>query len=154
MNRLSLSLLFLTVLLSCEVRAQVEPWVPHIEGRQFVAVITADIDTSAAWYSVVLGLGELDRWTSDDKRIRIINLRNDALFVELIELPDASVADRARGYFKVGFEVPDIDLVADRAGAATGERPRVIESPQHEIRFIQIRDPDDNVLQIFESMSE
>jgi hypothetical protein len=38
--------------------------------------------------------------------------------------------------------VPDVDAVADRVEAATGECPRVLEFPETGLRIVQIRDSD------------
>lgn len=77
-----------------------------------------------------------------------MNLRNPHLLVEIIRDDRARDADRARGFFKVGFQVPDVRLVADAVFRATGVRPRVSEFPEFDIRIIQLRDPDGNVIQL------
>jgi len=148
----SLLLVFLSI--QTVAHAQEAPWAPDIEGRQYFAVITADIESAVEWYTNALGLDELDRWTSDDQQTRIINMRSNALFVEIIQRLDALDVDRAQGFFKVGFEVPDLAEVADRVGEATGERPRVLDFPDQDMRLLQIRDPDGNILQIFEALTD
>ena len=60
-----------------------------------------------------------------------VNLRNDQLFVEIIRDNRAQGGVTARGFSKVGFQVPDVEAVAALVGRATGERPRVLEFARH-----------------------
>lgn len=129
------------------------PWVGEIGERQYFAVMVSDVDRSAAWYTQAFGLAELDRWTADDSTARIINLTSERLFIELIWVAGSPEVDRDLGFHKVGFWVPDVDIVADRVEAATGARPRAIDFPDHELRLIQIRDPDGNTVQIAEALA-
>lgn len=133
---------------------QAEPWVSEISARQFFAVLVENIDKSADWYSQAFGLAEHDRWTADDSTARIINLTSEHLFVELIWRAEAPNVDRDLGFYKVGFWVPDVDVIADRVEAATGERPRAIDFPAHDLRLIQIRDPDGNTIQLSETLDD
>ncbi|GAB5519865.1 MAG: hypothetical protein RhofKO_21160 [Rhodothermales bacterium] len=144
----------LLVLITCPLAHAQEaaPWVQEIGSKQFFAVIVSDLDQSSAWYARALGVTEHDRWTSDDSTARIINMTSERLFVELIWLADAPNVNRDRGFHKVGFWVPDVDVIADRVEAATSERPRALDFPDHELRLIQIKDPDGNTLQISESL--
>ena len=125
-----------------------DPWVSTIGGPQYFAVLVADADKSAAWYRTAFGLRELDRSAAEDGSWQIVNLRNEHLFVEIIRDNRAQSVASARGFSKVGFQVPDVDTVATLVGRATGERPRVLEFPQHGVRLIQIRDPDGNIIQL------
>lgn len=77
-----------------------------------------------------------------------MNLKNQSLFVELIRDDRAQDVDRARGFFKVGFQVQDVGSVADVVARATGERPRVLEFAEFGVRIIQIHDPDGNTIQL------
>ncbi|NNF59009.1 MAG: VOC family protein [Rhodothermaceae bacterium] len=133
---------------------QPEPWVPEIGTRQFFAVLVEDVEQSADWYRRAFGLTEHDRWTADDSTARIINLMNEHLFVELIWRTDAPDVDRSLGIFKVGFWVPDVDAIADRVEAATGERPPALDVPAHTLRLIQLRDPDGNIIQLSEALGD
>ena len=111
-----------------------KPWVEEIGERQYFAVSVSDMDRSAAWYECALGLTRLDDTSADDGRWRIVNLANDALFVELIWDRRAVDVERPRGFAKVGFEVPDVEKVADRVENAGLERPRVVEFQRHQVR--------------------
>ena len=124
-------------------------WAPTIGGPQYFAVLVADTAKSAQWYRTAFGLRELDRSTADDESWEIVNLTNDQLFVEIIRDSRAQSVTRAKGFFKVGFHVPDVDLVANVIQRATGERPRVLDFARHGVRIVQIRDPDDNIIQLF-----
>ncbi len=127
-------------------------WVSTIGAPQYVAILVADADKSAEWYRTAFGLTELDRSAAEDGAWQIINLRNDHLFVEIIRDHRARAVDDARGFTKVGFHVPDVAVVADSIGRATGDRPRVIDSQRHGIRIVQIRDPDGNIIQLHSSL--
>jgi predicted enzyme related to lactoylglutathione lyase len=107
-----------------------------------------DVDRSVAWYESAFGLRVIDEAESGDGSTRIVNLRNAQLFVEIIRDDGAQSVDRARGFFKVGFQVPDVRVVADRVASSVGERPRVLELARFAIRIVQIRDPDGNIIQL------
>jgi len=104
-----------------------QPWVTEIEGFQYFAVQVKDFDRSMEWYKNVFGLEELDRSKADDGRWEIGNLKNDHLFVEIIRENRSTEVNRAKGFFKVGFQVKDLIKVADRIEQATGTRPRIID---------------------------
>ena len=144
-------LLGLLTLLACAgagAQESSDVWVEGIEGPQYFAVLVEDVRESAEWYSKALGLEEVDGAEADDGSWRIVNLRNEELLVEIIRDDRATSVARARGFFKIGFQVADVSRVADRVARATGERPRVLEIPPHGIRIIQLRDPDGNVIQL------
>jgi len=125
-----------------------EAWIPEIRSPQFFAVRVEEVDRSVDWYCKTFGLRKLDGSGADDGSWEIANLMNDDLFVEIIRDDRATVAERARGFAKVGFRVPDVDVVADRVAEALGRRPRVLDFPQHGVRILQLRDPDENVIQL------
>ena len=129
-----------------------EVWVGDIGVPQYFALYVEDVDTSAAWYRDVFGLRALGGSEADDGSWRIENLRNKQLFVELIHDDRAQEADRALGFRKVGFYVLDVEVVADRAEQATGERPRVVEFEEFGQRILQIRDPDGNIIQLMSQL--
>lgn len=125
-----------------------DPWVTGITAPQHFAVVVADVDRSAAWYRDVFGLRVLGGSAAEDGSWRIENLGSASLLVEVIRDDRAQEVDRARGFRKVGFQVPDVAAVADRVERATGERPRVLDVVELGIRILQIRDPDGNVVQL------
>ena len=148
--------ILLVVVAAQGTAAQESPrvWAPVIGAPQYFAVLVADADRSAQWYRKALGLRELDRSTAADGSWQIVNLTSDHLFVEIIRDNRATQVVRARGFFKVGFHVPDVAVVADLVGRETGERPRVLDFARHGVRIVQIRDPDGNTLQLFSRLKE
>lgn len=149
--RLFLSFVVLQIILSSQaVLAQDSShvWVENLGSPQYFAVLVQDVNESAQWYSSVFGLVELDRSKADDDAWQIVNLKNDHLSVEIIRDNRAQKVERAQGFFKVGFQVPDVVLVADRVEEATGERPRIVEYAPHQIRILQLKDPDGNTIQL------
>ena len=128
------------------------PWVPAIAGPQYFALYVEDVDTSVDWYGTVFGLDRLGGSEADDGSWRIENLRNERLSVEIINDDRAQEVERALGFRKVGFFVPDVEEVADRVALATGERPRVVSFERFGQRIIQIRDPDGNMIQLMEQI--
>ncbi len=123
-------------------------WVREIGAPQYFAVLVEDVDKSVEWYRSVFGLHKLSGSKADDGSWQIENLKNDRLFVEIIRDDRAVDVERPRGFRKVGFEVRDVEAVADRVARATGERPRVLDYDQHGVRILQIRDPDGNIIQL------
>ena len=123
-------------------------WVNSIGSPQYFAVLVTDTDRSAEWYRTAFGLSDAGGSQADDRSWQIVNLKNPSLFVELIRDDRAQEADRANGFFKVGFQVEDVRDVADAVARATGERPRVLEFPEFGVRIIQIHDPDGNTIQL------
>jgi catechol 2,3-dioxygenase-like lactoylglutathione lyase family enzyme len=85
---------------------------------QYFAVRVTDVDEAVEWYRTVFGLEGIGGSEAEDGRWRIENLRNDALFVEIVRDDRAQEAERASGFGKVGFFVPDLEMVADRAEQA------------------------------------
>ena len=150
LTRIAATLLMVALIRSHDAVAQdaSSPWVPTIAGPQYFAVTVMDVNESAKWYRSAFGLSELDRSKAEDGSWEIVNLRNDQLFIELIRDDRAQSVEGARGFTKVGFQVPDVDAVAAWVGQATGERPRVIEYAPHGVRLIQIHDPDGNAIQL------
>ena len=133
-------------------QTETDAWVREIRSPQFFAVRVENVDRSVDWYCKRFGLRKLDESRADDDRWRIANLANDELFVEIIRDNRAVPVERARGFAKVGFRVPDVEDVADRVEQASGERPRVLDFPEHGVRILQLRDPDGNVIQLTSSL--
>ncbi len=119
------------------------------EGSYFAIVVT-DIDASLAWYESVLGL-EVSARVAESGRYEIVNLQGAGLFVELIKLEAA--ADRPdnviSGPFKVGLLVSDLDEFMARLPDSIAE-PEVISDTRNDLLLIQLRDPDNNTIQVVE----
>lgn len=125
-----------------------EAWVSEIGAPWYFAVLVEDVDRSVDWYRSVLGLRERGGSEAGDGSWRIENLGNGQLHVEIVRDDRAREVERPRGFFKVGFEVPDVEVVADRVATATGQRPEVLDFERFGVRIIQLRDPDDNIIQL------
>lgn len=123
-------------------------WVEAIDSPQYFAVLVTDMDRSAEWYRTAFGLADAGGSQADDGSWQIMNLKNQNLFVELIRDDRVQDVDRARGFFKVGFQVPDVGSVADVVDGATGRRPRILEFEEFGVRIIQLHDPDGNTIQL------
>lgn len=131
-----------------------KPWIEEVAAPQYFAVLAEDVDRSVAWYRTAFGLPPVvEKSEAEDGSWRIANLRDERLFVEIIRDDRAGEVDRALGFFKVGFFVPDARVVAARIGEATGESPRVIEFERFGVRTIQIHDPDGNTIQLFSPLA-
>lgn len=131
-----------------------EVWVETIQMPQYFALYVEDVDRSVAWYREVFGLRPLGGSAADDGSWRIENLGNKHLLVEVIRDGRAEEVDRALGFRKVGFHVPDVKKVAERIARATGERPRVVEFEELNQQLLQIRDPDGNTIQLLSALKK
>jgi catechol 2,3-dioxygenase-like lactoylglutathione lyase family enzyme len=129
-----------------------EVWVPTIGAPQYFAVLVTDAEKSVQWYRRAFGLREVDRSAAEDGSWQIVNLSNDRLFVEIIR--ESGAQSGAGGFAKVGFYVPDVEVVADVVGRATGDRPRVLAFAQQGVRIVQIRDPDGNMIQLLSRLEK
>ena len=129
-------------------------WVEAIRTPQYFAVYVENVDRSVAWYRAVFGLRPLGGSAADDGSWRIENLGNKHLLVEIIRDSRAEEVDRALGFRKVGFSVPDVEEVAKRIARVTGERPRIVEFEKLEQRILQIRDPDGNIIQLLSTLEK
>lgn len=152
---LAIGLLLVLPVPAREVYAQDPPtsWVWEIAGPQYFAVLVEDVDRSVEWYRTVFGLGVVGESEAEDGSWRIANLRNDRLFVEIIRDDRTEKVDRALGFRKVGFFVPDVRAVAARVGKATGEAPRVLDFERFGVRIVQLNDPGGNTIQLFSPLA-
>lgn len=142
--------LVLMILVGGDVVAGESPdaWVEAIHGPQYFALYVEDVDRSVDWYREVFGLESLGGSEADDGSWRIENLGNEQLLVEIIRDSRAEVVDRALGFRKVGFYVPEVADVAERISEATGERPHIVDFEELNQRILQIKDPDGNTIQL------
>lgn len=130
------------------VRESPGNWIEGIGAPYYFAVRVENARKSAEWYRRTFGLREVGGSEAENGSWRIVNLSNDHLFVEIIRDDRAQGVDRARGLFKVGFQVPDVETVADAIEKQTGDRPRVLDFRRFGVRIVQIRDPEGNIIQI------
>lgn len=128
--------------------------VATMESPLYFAMYVQDVDISVEWYRTTFGLQELGGSLAEDGSWRIENLGNDRLLIEVIRDDRAQPVDRALGFRKVGFYVPDVEYIAERIERLTGERPNVVEYEELKQRILQLRDPDGNIIQLMSSISK
>jgi predicted enzyme related to lactoylglutathione lyase len=153
-NGMRVSLVAVVAVLMANAPFAAESWVESIRSPQYFAVSVEDVDRSANWYAKALGLEKLDDTADEAGRWRIVNLKSDSLFVEIIWDKRGGDGGRVRGIAKVGFQVPDVERVADRVEKALGTRPRILDFQKHGIRILQLKDPDGNTVQLSSPLSE
>ncbi len=129
-------------------QASEQGWVGAGAAPQYFAVLVADVDRAVKWYRMAFGLRVLDDSEAEDGAWRIVNLVSEQLLVEIIRDRRARDVDRPLGFFKVGFQVPDVEVVAALVERDTGERPRIINDTRHKLRILQLRDPEGNLIQL------
>jgi catechol 2,3-dioxygenase-like lactoylglutathione lyase family enzyme len=126
-----------------------------------VALSVADVKASVAWYSEKLGF-RIDRAPYNPvPGIGIAFLEKNGFHLEIIQsdgsaprgpaLPKRDNDVSLRGIVKLAFVVEDVDAAAAslRAqGVAFLMAPT--NDPDFGVRFLMIRDPDENVIQIFQ----
>ena len=123
-----------------------------VTGSYF-AVVVRDIEISSDWYEQVLGLVEQSRLT-EENRYDIVNLAGRGLAVELLALADAvdRPPGRLEGPFKLGFLVDNIRLfVADLPDSISA--PEIIFDETNGLLLIQLRDPDENIIQVMQLLN-
>jgi catechol 2,3-dioxygenase-like lactoylglutathione lyase family enzyme len=127
---------------------------------QFIALSVPDAQKSAAWYREAFGLRVLDEIRPDDGEAHVILLTSETLLMEILQLraatsPGAEAIEKAElshGIFKVGFHVQDLDAaVATLRGMKARFDTGVIDDAKHGLRYVLLRDPDGNYVQLFGS---
>ena len=124
-----------------------------VTGSYF-AVIVSDVETASTWYQETLGLEEKTRFT-EEGRYDVINLAGSQLFVELLELAAAEERPehRVEGPFKVGMLVRDIDVFIASLPDSI-EPPEIIADERNNLLLIQLRDPDNYIVQVMQLLEE
>ena len=125
---------------------------------QFIAISVPDAPASARWYREAFGLNVLDEIKPPDGAAHVIILASESLLVEILQLRAAkSPGEQAvkqpeltHGVFKVGFHVTDLDAAVARLRAMkVAFDTDIIDDTQHGLRFVLLRDPDGNYIQLF-----
>lgn len=124
-----------------------------IEGS-FFAMIVSDVEASRNWYQTVLGLEEVSRST-ERGRYDIINMAGPGLFVELLELDAAAErpGGQIEGPFKVGMLVDDLTAFAAGLPATTAEA-NIIYDQKNSVVLLQLKDLDNNTVQVMQKVEE
>ena len=127
----------------------------------FTAIIVSNIDTAVQWYTDKLGFELRNRNELPERNIRQANLQRGHALIELIQIgtalfPDDLLADQPRGtelagVSKFGFSVADFDRWIEFLTAAGTEfLGRVVQDPVSGKKTIILKDPDGNLVQLFE----
>jgi len=124
-----------------------------IQGSYF-AVIVSDVEASQSWYETVLGLQEMSR-SKERGRYYIVNLAGPGIFVELMQLDAASArpGGQIEGPFKVGMLVDDLTSYAAALPAVAGE-PKIVYDNENDVLVLQLRDPDNNTVQVMQTVED
>jgi catechol 2,3-dioxygenase-like lactoylglutathione lyase family enzyme len=125
---------------------------------QFVALSVPDASASARWYSDAFGLRTLAEIKPPDGAAHVIILTSDTLLLEILQLRDAKSPGKdvvkrpelTHGIFKVGFHVPDLAAAVAKLRAIKAQFDTdIIDDDEHGLRFVLLRDPDGNYIQLF-----
>jgi catechol 2,3-dioxygenase-like lactoylglutathione lyase family enzyme len=125
---------------------------------QFVALSVPDAPASARWYSEALGLRVLGEIKPPDGAAHVIILRSDTLLMEILQLRDAKPPAEegiqkpqlTHGIFKVGFHVPNLEAAVARLKALDARfETGIVDDQRHRLRFVLLRDPHGNFVQLF-----
>jgi len=125
----------------------------EVQGSYF-ALIVSDLNGSSSWYQAVLGLEELSRSTEEGS-YDIINLVGPGIVVELLQLPHAGErpGGQTQGPFKVGMLVADMERFAATLPAAVSP-PNIVFDRENNLLVLQLRDPDNNTVQVMQVLEE
>jgi catechol 2,3-dioxygenase-like lactoylglutathione lyase family enzyme len=127
-------------------------------GRQFFALSVADARASADWYRRAFGVAQVHEIKPEDGAAHIIILGTDQLLIEIMQLRDAKSPGAAviearhltHGIVKVGLYVTDLDAAVKHLRAMGAKfDTQVIEDRKLDMRFVLVRDPDGNLVQLF-----
>lgn len=125
---------------------------------QFIALSVPDAAASARWYREAFGLRVLDEIKAEDGAGYVVILTSDTLLLEILQLragkpranDDVQNPERTHGIFKVGFHVPDLDAAVKRLRDMKAVFDTdIIDDRKHALRFVLLRDPDGNYVQLF-----
>jgi len=126
----------------------------------FSAVIVHNIDSSTAWYQSVFDLKARNSINDTERGFRVRILESPAFLLELIEnksflqqkkiLADKAQGARIEWFFKIGFNVTDMDACLKHLAGLKIIPERIYTDSDTKKRNFLIEDPDGNLLQFFE----
>jgi len=138
--------------------AQTRPGVKY--EPYFAAVIVHDVDSSAAWYQSVFDLKIQNRINDIERGFRVRILESPTFLLELIEnkswpaqkqlLAEKPDGTRMEGFFKIGFQVPDMNACLKHLADLKIIPERIYTDSATKKRNFLVNDPDGNLLQFFE----
>lgn len=152
----------LSLLLACLGLARASETPIQPAGRQFFALSVPDVRRSASWYQRAFGVSVLHEIDTGDGAAHILILGTDALLIEVMQLRDAkspgekTIQDRhlTHGIVKVGLYVTDLDgAVAHLRAMGAKFDTQIVEDRKLDVRFVLVRDPDGNVVQLFSRLA-
>lgn len=128
----------------------------------FFALIVSDMEASSNWYVNTFDFEIINQVESDERGFKISNLRKGENYLELIELTNAIIPEKAvagyneksriRGIFKIGFFIPDFEEAIQRLeGLDVVLNGNVLLDKVTNRRMVTIQDPDGNRVQLFSS---
>lgn len=132
-------------------------WTPR---GAFTAISAADARGLGRWYADMLGFQEVQAGEVAERKIVFVLFRKGDNLIEMVQLPDSAPAPaaaggereawRARGYFKSGFWVDDLDGLEARLRTKNATFMHGIVRPQGQPwRTFAVRDPEGNIVQFF-----
>lgn len=129
------------------------PTLADIRGSYF-AVVVQDAELASSWYSEVFDMSLVsDSEFGEEGTFRLVNLRRDGLFVELIRIrengghPEGGI----KGLQKVGVFVDDLTgFVASLPESVP--KPEILTDEHNGLRLIQLTDPFGNVVRVMEEV--
>ncbi len=126
----------------------------------FSAVIVHNIDSSTLWYQSVFDLKFRNRINDTARGFRVVIMESSTFLLELIENKSflqqkKIVADKPEGtrierFFKIGFNVPDMDSCLKHLAGLKIIPERIYKDSDTKKRNFLIEDPDGNLVQFFE----
>lgn len=126
-----------------------------------VGLAVADLDAQAEWYARALGLSRVGRFEVGPLQLRGEFLRHDdGWAIELLEragasgglrAPDPMTALLTHGYGHICLRVGDVDATHAALIAAGGlDRLSPRESPEPDVRFAFVADPEGNLIELLD----
>jgi catechol 2,3-dioxygenase-like lactoylglutathione lyase family enzyme len=153
--------MFLRMVIAASLLGAVPVWAEDAiapGAPQFIALSVPDASASARWYSDAFGLRALAEIKPPDGAAHVIILTSDAVLLEILQLRAAKSPGKdavkqpelTHGIFKVGFQVQDLEAAVTKLRAMKAEfETDIIDDDEHGLRFVLLRDPDGNYIQLF-----
>lgn len=126
----------------------------------FAAVIVKDVSVSSKWYQDVFHLDVKERMGDDKTDYKVFILEGETFVLELLQLKNSQdprellkskPSDaRIQGHFKIGFKVADFETCLAKLRGQKVDVSQVYTDSKTKKRNMLIRDPNGNLLQIFE----
>ncbi len=159
MKNSRLSIIIITLLISTNFYAQhsnsdtLQPY--------FNAIIVKDMNTSVDWYTENLVLDIVSKSDFSNEYFKQVNLKRDAILIELIELKSALIPEdvipnyttktRTIGLFKFGFLTSNFaEWVSNLKSNGVTFHGEIVIDQLSKKRMVIIKDPDGNRIQLFE----